>query len=58
MRSNKHDLLKLIMEGDIKGRRGIGRRKHAWLRNIQEWTGLDAHSLFRAAPNREIFAES
>lgn len=52
-----NELLKLIMEGKIEGRRGIGRRKYSWLKNIRDWTGLDAHSLFRAAQNRQTFAE-
>ena len=53
MRNDKYDLLKLIMEG----RRGIGRRKYCWLKNIRDWTGLDANSLFPAAKDREGFAE-
>lgn len=45
------------MEGKIEGRRGIGRKKYSWLKNIKDWTGLDAHSLFRAAQDRKGFAE-
>jgi len=46
---NKNELLKLIIEGNIKDKRGMGRKKHSWLKNITGWTGMDAHSLFRNA---------
>lgn len=55
-RNTKYLFLKLIMEGKIEGKRGIGRKKHSWLKNIRDWTNLDAHTLFRAAQNREDFA--
>jgi len=51
-----YQLLRLLMEGKIEGRRGLGRRKCSWLKNIGEWTGLDTCTLLRAARNREEFA--
>ena len=57
MRGSRYELLKLIMEGKIEGKRGIGRKKHSWLKNIRDWTGMDAHSLFRTAQDRQTFAE-
>jgi len=30
----------LIIEGKIEGKRGIGRKKMSWLRNVRQWTGL------------------
>lgn len=57
IRNNTMKLLKIIIEGKVEGRRGLGRRKHSWLKNIREWTGLDSHSLFRAAQDRKKFAE-
>lgn len=57
MRGSRYEILKLIMEGKIEGKRGIGRKKHSWLRNIRDWTGMDAHSLFRTAQDRQRFAE-
>ena len=55
-RNTKYQFLKLIMEGKIEGKRGIGRKKYSWLKNIRDWTGLDAHSLFRVAQDRDEFA--
>ncbi|KAF2886277.1 hypothetical protein ILUMI_19896 [Ignelater luminosus] len=39
-RGRKRSLLKLISEGKIIGRKGIGRRRISWLRNLREWFGL------------------
>lgn len=55
-RNTKYQFLKLIMEGKIEGRRGIGRKKYSWLKNIRDWTNLDAHALFRAAQDRNEYA--
>jgi len=40
MRNTKYQLLQLIIEGKIEGKRGMGRKKMSWLRNIRQWTGL------------------
>lgn len=56
-RNTKYQFLKLIMEGKIEGKRGIGRKKYSWLKNIRDWTGLDAHTLFKAAQDREEYAK-
>lgn len=55
-RGRNYEFLRLIMEGKIEGRRGPGRRKCSWLRNVRDWTGLDTHSLLRAAQDRQQFA--
>lgn len=57
VRGSRYDILKLIMEGKIEGKRGLGRKKHSWLKNIRDWTGMSAHSLFRTAQDRQKFAE-
>ncbi|CAG9827935.1 unnamed protein product [Diabrotica balteata] len=36
-RNEKYSLLQLIVEGKIESRRGLGRRKKSWLRNLREW---------------------
>lgn len=56
-RNTKYQFLQLIMQGKIEGKRGIGRKKHSWLKNIRDWTGLDAHALFRVAQDRTQFAQ-
>lgn len=35
----------------------MGRKKHSWLKNIRDRTGMDAHSLLRSSQDRRIFAE-
>jgi hypothetical protein len=54
MRSERYYFLQLLIEGRIEGRRGIGRKKMSWLRNIRQWTGLhDIQSLIHTARNKE-----
>ena len=40
IRNERYHLIQLIMEGKIEGRRGIGRKKMSWLRNIKQWTNI------------------
>ena len=56
IRGERYDFQRLILQGKIKGgRRGIGRKKLSWLRNIRQWTGIsDFQSLQEAAVNRVI----
>lgn len=55
MRGERYELPRLILEGKIEGKRGIGRKKLSWLRNIRHWTGInDFGSLRDAANNRYI----
>ena len=41
-----------IVEGKINGRRGRGRPRRSWLRNIAEWTGLRMAAITQAAKDR------
>ena len=56
-RGGNYEFLRLIVEGKVEGRRGPGRRRCSWLRNVRDWTGLDTQSLLRAAQDRQRFAE-
>ncbi|CAH2247873.1 jg12239 [Pararge aegeria aegeria] len=54
----RYELHQLTMMGKVTGRRGAGRRKKSWLRNIREWTGIaSAAELFRLAKNRQEFTK-
>lgn len=56
-RHERYDILQLIMMGKIAGKRGVGRRRKSWLRNIREWTGVtSAAELFRIARDRDKFS--
>lgn len=48
-RNDKYEILQLIMQGKIIGRRSVGRRRISWLRNLREWFGLSSVQLFRTA---------
>lgn len=52
MRSDKYDLLQLIMQGKIQGKRPPGRRRTSWLKNLRTWFNLSTSSLFRAAVSK------
>lgn len=54
MRNHKYQFLHLIIEGKIEGRRGLGRKKMSWLRNVRQWTGIrDIQTLIHTARDRE-----
>lgn len=58
IRGEKYSLLRIIMEGKIDGRRGVGRKQMSWLRNIRDWTGVrEAGELFRLAEDRDAFSQ-
>ena len=52
MRNEKYRLLQLIIQGKIEGRRGPGRRKTSWLKNLRDWYGVNSICLFRAAVSK------
>ena len=52
MRNEKYRLLQLVMEGKIEGKRGQGRRKTSWLKNLRDWFDVDSLGLFRAAVDK------
>ena len=55
-RHDRYQLLQLILEGKIDGRRGVGRKQMSWARNIRQWTGLRTmEELVSAARNRDQF---
>jgi len=58
MRADKYEVLQLIIQGKIEGKRGIGRKKCSWLRNIRDWTGIrDTAELMQCARDREHFTQ-
>lgn len=56
IRNPKYQLLQLVVEGKIEGKRGVGRKQMSWLRNIREWTGLRGiGDLVHTATDREAY---
>nr|CAH7758876.1 unnamed protein product [Callosobruchus chinensis] len=56
IRGERYEFQRVILQGKIEGgRRGIGRKKLSWLRNMRQWTGIsDFQSIQEAARNRII----
>lgn len=48
----KYNVLHLIIQGKIYGRRPPGRRKMSWLANLRKWFGQTSVQLFRSAVNK------
>jgi len=58
VRNEKYEILQLIIQGKIEGRRGIGRKQFSWLRNIRNWTGLRTiEEIMQSARDREHFTQ-
>ena len=52
----KYKILHLAMQGKIYGKRGPGRRRISWLRNLRDWFGLSSLELFRRVVNKASIA--
>ncbi|VEN45339.1 unnamed protein product [Callosobruchus maculatus] len=56
MRGQKYELLRVIIEGKIQGKRSIGRRQNSWLKDIRRWFGCSSLDIFRMAVSRTTLA--
>ena len=54
MRNLKYQFLQLIIQGKIAGRRGPGRWRISWQKNLRQRFGKTSLELFRAAVNKTI----
>lgn len=52
MRGEKYELLRVIIEGRIAGRRSVGRRQNSWLKDLRRWLGCSSLDIFRGAVSR------
>lgn len=52
----KYHLLISILQGKVFGKRGPGRRRISWLKNLRTWFTTTTKNLFRAAANKIIIA--
>lgn len=52
MRNTKYRVLQNILQGKVEGKRGPGRRRHSWLKNLREWFGVNTCTLFRRAVSK------
>lgn len=49
LRGDRYAFQRLVLEGKIEGRRGIGRKQLSWLRNIRRWTGIHEFAALKNA---------
>jgi ribosomal 50S subunit-associated protein YjgA (DUF615 family) len=49
LRGRKYEILRVILEGKISGKRSIGRRQNSWLKDLRRWCGCNTAELFRKA---------
>lgn len=57
MRNEKrYGLLQLILQGKVYGKRGPGRRRISWLKNLRTWFSTTTTGLFRATANKIMIA--
>lgn len=55
LRGEKYELLRLILNGRIDGKRGRGRKKLSWLRNLRQWSGIyDVGTLLKMAKESRL----
>lgn len=52
MRGQRYEILQLIIQGKIVGKRSVGRRRISWLRNLREWFNVTSSNLFKAAASK------
>lgn len=52
MRGEKYEVIKVILQGKIQGKRSVGRRRISWLKNLREWFNSSTKSLFRTAADK------
>ena len=46
---------KIFLEGKIEGRKGRGRPRKTWYKNIEDWTAMKFQDSSRIAQNRRSF---
>lgn len=56
MRGEKYELLRLIIEGKIQGKRSVGRRQNSWLKDLRRWFNCTSADIFRAAASKIMIA--
>ncbi|KAI5631309.1 reverse transcriptase (RNA-dependent DNA polymerase) domain-containing protein [Phthorimaea operculella] len=57
-RNSKYNLLQLIIEGKIEGKRGRGRRRISWTKNIRDWLKVDStEKLIRMTSDRSTYGQ-
>lgn len=56
LRGERYELLRLIMEGKVQGKRSVGRRENSWLKDMRRWFERSSSQIFRPAASRATIA--
>ncbi|XP_024887867.1 uncharacterized protein LOC112464852 [Temnothorax curvispinosus] len=56
MRGERYELMRLIIQGKVQGKRSIGRRQNSWLKDIGRWFGCTSVDIFRMAVSKTMLA--
>lgn len=52
IRGQRYEILKLIVEGKLGGKRSVGRRQNLWLKDLRRWFACSLIDIFRAAVSK------
>ncbi len=52
LRGEKYEILRVILEGKIVGKRSVGRRQNSWTKDLRRWCACSTIELFRKAASK------
>ena len=52
LRGEKYEMLRVILQGKISGKRSIGRRQNSWMKDLRRWCACSTTELFRKAVSK------
>jgi hypothetical protein len=56
LRGERYELLQVILEGKVQGKRSVGRRQNSWLKDLRRWFDRSSAEIFRAAVSKTTIA--
>jgi hypothetical protein len=54
--NQRYNVLQLILQEKIEGKRSVGRRRISWMKNLRDWYNITSIELFRASLDRNDIA--
>lgn len=57
MRGERCEILHLIIEEIIVGKRSVGQMQNSWLKDLRRWLGRTSTEIFRAAISRTMMTD-
>ena len=53
MTGERYEYHRLLLEGTVDGKRGLGRPRNTWFSNIRDWMGIDYATAVQKAQDRD-----